>query len=203
LIAYLSGNLLEKLEASVVVDTGGVGYEVFLPSNSRVFLKNKGDEVVLQTAQIVKEDDIALYGFEDRASLRLFRLLITVSGVGAKAAMSILSAMPTDDAVRAIAFGDAAMLTRANGVGKKSAERVVLELKEKVTAILSVGGAAGQGPSASVQGAGTGGRGLSDEAILVLMGFGYSRSEAAQAVLKVQDEYDTVEACVKLALKNM
>ncbi|MDR3305852.1 MAG: Holliday junction branch migration protein RuvA [Clostridiales Family XIII bacterium] len=207
MIAYISGSLIEKLETSVVIDTGGIGYEVFLPSNSRVFVKSKGDEVVLQTAQIFKEDDVSLYGFEDRASLRLFKLLITVSGVGAKAALAILSAMPVDEAVRAIAFGDAAMLTRANGVGKKSAERVVLELKDKVTDLFA-GGAAGLGTGMGTA-AGPGGAADAGEtdragdAIAILMVLGYSRSEAAQAVLNVRDEYDSVEECVKYALKSM
>ncbi|MDR1795949.1 MAG: Holliday junction branch migration protein RuvA [Clostridiales Family XIII bacterium] len=210
MIAYIAGTLLEKYEASVVVDTGGVGYEVFLPSSSRVFLKAKGDEVVLQTAQIFKEDDVSLYGFEDRASLRLFKLLITVSGVGAKAAMSILSALSADEAVRAIAFSDAAMLTRANGVGKKSAERIVLELKDKVAeAVGAAGGLAPGLPDAAGgrQGAaaapGAGGVDIAGEAIEVMLGLGYSRSEAAQAVLRVAGEAGSVEECVKLALKQM
>jgi Holliday junction DNA helicase RuvA len=207
MIAYLRGSMLEKLETSVVIDTGGVGYEVFLPSNSSVFLRTKGDEVVLYTAQIFKEDDVSLYGFEDRAALRLFRLLITVSGVGAKAAMGIISSLSTDEAVRAIAFSDVAMLTRAQGIGKKSAERIVLELKDKVTDALG-GLSAGFGnlPGAGAAGAaqkGAAGGGAVDlvtEAISVLMSLGITRSEAAQAVMNVTEEYGTVEDCVRLAL---
>jgi Holliday junction DNA helicase RuvA len=201
LIAYISGKLLEKSEASVVIDTGGVGYEVFLPANSHAFLKSRGDAVILQTAQIFKEDDVSLYGFEDKASLQLFKLLITVSGIGAKAAMAVLSAMSTDEAMRAIAFGDAAMLTRANGVGKKSAERVVLELKDKVTNIFS--GGAGTPGNAGARTDASGETDLAGEAIAVLMSLGYSRSEAAQAVMNVSAECETVEACVKLALKGI
>ena len=198
MIAYIYGTLLEKLESSVVIDTGGVGYEVFVPSGTGVWLKGKGDEVVLHTAQIFKEDDVSLYGFEDREGMRLFRLLLTVSGVGAKAAMAILSAMTVDEASRAIAFEDAAMLTRAQGVGKKSAERIVLELKDKVTAVFAGGSAAG--------GIATEPRGPADvvtEATNVLMSLGISRSEAAQAVTNVQEEYATVEDCVRLALKGL
>jgi len=207
MIAYIAGVLLEKLETSVVIDTGGVGYEVYLPAGSRVFLKAKGDEVVLQTAQIFKEDDVSLYGFEDRVSLRLFKLLITVSGVGAKAAMAILSAMSADEAARAIAFSDAAMLTRANGVGKKSAERIVLELKDKVTEVFA-GGAGSAGPpapGARAPGAGAAGGepDIAAEAIELLVALGYSRSEATQAVLRVSGEAGSVEDCVKLALKQI
>jgi len=198
MIAYLYGTLLEKLETSVVIDTGGVGYEVFVPTGAGVWMKGKGDEVVLHTVQIFKEDDVSLYGFEDREGVRLFRLLISVSGVGAKAAMAILSAMTVDEATRAIAFEDAAMLCRAQGVGKKSAERIVLELKDKVTAVFAGGGAAG-GLAAEV-------RGPSDivtEATTVLMSLGISRGEAAQAVMNISEDYATVEECVRLALKGL
>ena len=201
MIAYISGRLLEKLESSVVIDTGGIGYEVFIPANSRVFLKAKGDDVVLSTVQIVKEDDIRLYGFEDRATLGLFKLLITVSGVGAKAAMAILSAMHTDDAVKAIAFSDPMMLTRANGVGKKSAERIVLELKDKVNDIFS-----GELSSAKARTSGdtTNEDGnVIDDAIEVLMSLGYNRSEAAVAINNIHEEFKSVEEAVKLALKTM
>ena len=207
MIAYVYGSLLEKLETSVVIDTGGIGYEVFVPTNSHVWLKGKGDEVVLHTAQIFKEDDASLYGFEGRDSLRLFKLLITISGVGAKAAMAILSAMTTEEAVRAIAFEDAAMLTRAQGVGKKSAERIVLELKDKVTEVFA--GLTGAGGFATPSGSvGSGGEqgGSSDivtEAVSVLMSLGISRSEASQAVMNVKSEYETVEDCVRLALKGL
>ena len=203
MIAYIYGTLLEKLETSVVIDTGGVGYEVFVPANSHVWMKGKGDEAVLHTAQVFKEDDVSLYGFEGRESLRLFRLLITVSGVGAKAAMAVLSAMAAEEAARAIAFGDASALTRAQGIGKKSAERIVLELKDKVAGMFS--GAAGLAPGVQGMG-GAPGEGPADtvtEAVSVLMGLGIGRSEAAQAVMNVKGDYATVEECVRLALKGL
>ena len=211
MIAYIYGTLLEKLDTSIVVDTGGVGYEVFVPTNSHVWLKGKGDEVVLHTAQIFKEDDVTLYGFEGRESLRLFRMLISVSGVGAKASLAILSALSVDEAARAIAFEDAAMLTRAQGVGKKSAERIVLELKDKVTEVFAgITGAPafGTGGTGSISGEDAigGGKGPADivsETINVLMSLGISRSEAAQAVMSVKEEYGTVEDCVRLALKGI
>jgi len=203
MIAYIYGTLLEKLEVSVVIDTGGVGYEVFVPSGAGVWLKGKGDEVVLHTAQIFKEDDVSLYGFEDRESMRLFRLLLSVSGVGAKAAMAILSAMTVDEAARAIAFEDAAMLTRAQGVGKKSAERIVLELKEKVTAVFAGAAAGVSGAPGGLAGEGGGSSDIVTETVNVLMSLGISRSEAAQAVMNVREEYASVEECVRLALKGL
>jgi len=208
MIAYIYGTLLEKLDTSVIVDTGGVGYEVFVPTNSQVWLKGKGDEVVLHTAQIFKEDDVSLYGFENRQSLKMFRLLISVSGVGAKAAMAVLSALNADEAARAIAFEDAATLTRAQGVGKKSAERIVLELKDKVTeaflgipdaavAFGALGGGNAKAPSSEAP------KDMTSEAINVLMSLGISRSEAAQAIMNIKEEFITVEECVRFALKGL
>jgi len=202
MIAYLYGTLLEKLETSVVIDTGGVGYEVFVPTGANVWLKGKGDEAVLHTVQIFKEDDVSLYGFEDRESSRMFRLLISVSGVGAKVAMAILSAMTVDEAARAIAFEDAAMLTRAQGVGKKSAERIVLELKDKVTAVFA-GGAGAVGGAVAAAGEARGPSDIVTEATNVLMSLGISRSEAAQAVMNIKEDYATVEDCVRYALKGL
>jgi Holliday junction DNA helicase RuvA len=197
MISYLHGKLAYKLETSVVIDTGGVGYEVFMPSSSPVFLAREGEEVQAFTVMIVKEDEMSLYGFTDRESVRLFRQLIGVSGVGAKAAMSILSALSADEAVRAITFGDATMLTRANGVGKKSAERIILELSDKVGKAFGGGSATGAGASA----------GKNDpraEAIEVLLSLGYSRSEAGAAVMGIEaDGGLTPEAYVKAALKSM
>ena len=207
MIAYIYGTLLEKLETSVVIDTGGVGYEVFVPANSHIWLKGKGDDVVLHTVQIFKEDDVSLYGFENRESLRLFRMLITVSGIGAKAAMAVLSALTVDETVRAIAFEDAVMITRAQGIGKKSAERIVLELKDKVTEAFSGSVSAPIGVQDSLHGSGadesTGSSGIVSEAVAVLISLGISRSEASRAVMNVKDEYDTVEDCIRLALKGL
>ena len=208
MIAYIYGTLLEKLENSIVIDTGGVGYEVFIPSNSHIWHKSKGEEAVLHTAQIFKEDDTSLYGFEDRASLRLFRLLISVSGVGAKSAMAILSVMTVDEAVRAIAFEDAALLTRAQGIGRKSAERIVLELKDKITEIFAgMTGSAGDALGTAGVDAGkpaekSGSADIKSEAINVLTTLGISRSEAAQAVMNIKDDYTSVEDCVRFALKG-
>ena len=202
MIAYIYGTLLEKLETSVVIDTGGIGYEVFVAGNSNIWHKSKGDEVVLHTAQIFKEDDASLYGFEGRDGLRLFKLLITVSGIGAKAAMAILSQMTTEEAVRAIAFEDVAALTRAQGVGKKSAERVVLDLKDKVVNI--VGGVdIGRSPAGVGEGEQLAIVDIVTEAINLLMSLGISRSEAGQAVMNVREDYETVEDCVRLALKGL
>jgi Holliday junction DNA helicase RuvA len=197
LISYIHGKLAYKLENSVVIDTGGVGYEVFIPDNAPVFLAVEGEEVQVFTVMIVKEDEMSLYGFTDRESVTLFRLLLSVSGVGAKAAMAILSAMSVQDAVRAITFGDATLLTRANGIGKKSAERIILELSDKVG---KAPGGARATTAADLRAAAGDPRA---EAIEVLLSLGYTRSEAGAAVMGVEEAGLTPEEYVKLALRSM
>lgn len=197
MISYLHGKLAYKLETSIVIDTGGVGYEVFMPEGSSVFLAAEGEDVRVFTVMIVKEDEMSLYGFTDRESVNLFRLLLTVSGVGAKAAMAILSAMPASEAVRAITFGDAAMLTRANGVGKKSAERIILDLSDKV----------GKAPGGARAASAADLKALSGdpkaEAIEALLSLGYTRSEAGAAVMGIDEQGLGAEEYVKLALRSM
>jgi Holliday junction DNA helicase RuvA len=197
MISYIHGKLAYKLESSVVVDTGGVGYEIFIPSGSSLFLSKEGEEVSVFTVMIVKEDEMSLYGFPDRESVNLFRLLLTVSGVGAKAAMAILSVLPAREAARAITFGDATLLTRAQGVGKKSAERIILELADKV------GKASGVAPSASATGVRAGAGDAKAEAIEVLLTLGYTRSEAGAAVMGIGEDGLKAEEYVTLALRSM
>ena len=121
-----------KMASEIVVEAGGLGYEITVPANSSVYLAHEGEPVTVYTAMMVREDDVSLYGFGDKNELDTFRKLITVSGVGAKAAIAILSAMPLHEVHQAIILEDAKSLTRANGIGKKTAERIVLELKDKV-----------------------------------------------------------------------
>jgi Holliday junction DNA helicase RuvA len=197
MISYIHGKLAYKLDASIVIDTGGVGYEIFVPVTSPLLLAREGEEVRVFTVMIVKEDEMSLYGFSDRESVVLFRLLLSVSGVGAKAAMAILSAMSAADAVRAITFGDATLLTRANGIGKKGAERIILELSDKVGKL--PGGVVADGHAPAMPAAGD----PQSEAIEVLLTLGYSRSEAGAAVLGVTESGLSAEEYVKLALRSM
>lgn len=199
MIGYIHGNLAYKLENAVVIDTGGVGYEIFIPSNSPIFLAREGEDVRVFTVMIVKEDEMSLYGFSDRESVNLFRQLLTVSGVGAKAAMAILSALSAADTVKAITFGDAAMLTRANGIGKKSAERIILELSDKVGSGLGSGLHTGAAATGSVGAAND----PKADAIEALLTLGYSRSEAGAAIMSIDGADLKVEDYVKRALRNM
>ena len=140
MIHYIKGQYAGTFNGGVVIETAGMGYEIFVPENSTVYLLNDGDIVKLYTKMVLREDDVSLYGFSQKEGLELFEKLITVNGVGAKAALSIMSAMSITDVRKAIAFDDSAMLTKANGIGKKTAQRIVLELKDKMGDLSSIDG---------------------------------------------------------------
>jgi Holliday junction DNA helicase RuvA len=130
---YIRGRMAMKLEGGIVLDVNGIGYEILVPDNSSVYLTNTDETVLLYTAMIVREDDISIYGFPEKETLGLFRKLMTVTGIGAKAAMAILSSMPANEVIKAILYEDVTSLTKANGVGKKTAQRLILELKDKLS----------------------------------------------------------------------
>jgi holliday junction DNA helicase RuvA len=200
MIGYLIGILTMKTDAGVLIETGGIGYEVMVPGNSHLFLEKEGIEVKVYTAMIVREDDISLYGFSDMTSLQLFKKLITVSGVGAKAALSILSAMSVDEIRKSIVFEDATMLTRAQGIGKKTAQRIVLDLKDKLGTISHNEGVGGElNPDFT----GIDGNNPRTEALAALTALGYTRGEAAAALAAVKDNDLTTEAYIKQSLKKL
>ena len=186
-----------KFSGGVVVETGGIGYEVYVPENSAAYLKKDGDDIMLYTVMHVREDDVSLYGFTEREAMDIFNKLITVSGVGAKAAMAILSAMPLHEVKQAIIFEDAASLTRANGIGKKTAERVVLELKDKI------GSAEDIAPRIPGNEAAPASNDEKTEAINGLIALGYSKSEAVNALSKVGGSGLSTEDYIKEALKSL
>ena len=132
MIRTLRGAFHPQADGTAVIETvAGIGFLVNLPANSTLYKKYEGEEVTAYTLMIVKEDDMSLYGFENRDELALFKLLISVNGVGPKAGMAIMSILPEQELRRAIGTGDAKTIAQANGVGKKTAERVILELKDK------------------------------------------------------------------------
>ena len=198
MIHYIKGTMTMKFNGGVVVETGGIGYEVFVPENSAAYLKNDGDDIMLYTVMQVREDDVSLYGFTEREAMDIFNKLITVSGVGAKAAMAILSAMPLHEVKQAIIFEDAASLTRANGIGKKTAQRVVLELKDKIGSAEDIAPAA-PGTGGSVPAAND----EKTEAIKALVALGYSKNEAVNALARVNGTDLTTEDYIKEALKTL
>ena len=145
----------------------------------------------------VKEDDVALYGFEDEWSLDIFKKLISVSGIGAKAGLAVLSAMSAEEIKKAIIFEDADMLTRAQGIGKKSAQRIVLELKDKL------GSPGENGYPQGVAAGGILGDNEKEEALNAMIALGYSRSEAAKAMAGIKEKDLTAEEYIRIALKKL
>ncbi len=211
MIGFLRGILAEKGDGFIIIDVNGVGYRVFVPANNTAYLRADGDEVKVHTMMIVREDDVSLFGFSGRAELDAFKKLIGVSGIGPKAAIAILSAFTLDQLKQAIVFEDAKVLQSANGVGKKTAERIVLELKDKFT--LSGGAsssyAAGDGSengSANSDDSEVPAEGAVSgrvEAINALIALGYSRAEAISALAEINDNDLKTEEYIKRALKNL
>lgn len=198
MIGYLKGKLTYKGNNSVIIETGGIGYIVNVPDNSSLLLEAEGEDVKVFTQMIVREDDMSLYGFHDKRSVQLFNKLMTVSGIGAKAAMAILSVLQPDELIKAINFGDVAMISRANGVGKKSSERIILELGDKLDGLGLSGGATLPSGAKAVSP-----EDPRSEAIEAMLNLGYSKSEAANAVLSVEKDGLSTEEYIKEALKKM
>lgn len=132
MIAYIKGSLEIKLNDSVVVETGGVGYKIFMPQNEIEKLGNIGDTVKVHTYYYVREDNISLYGFSSQEKLRMFELLIQTSGIGAKSALTILANIEPHTFALAVVTNDDTRLTKIPGIGKKTAARMILELKDKM-----------------------------------------------------------------------
>lgn len=199
MISFLQGKLVEALPTQVVLEVGGVGYEALIPLSSFDKLPQPGQPVKLLTQLVVREDSHTLYGFMSTAERDLFRLLVnTVSGIGPKIALNILSGISVTAFRGAVANGDVKALSQVSGVGRKTAERIVVELKDKV-------GAAGAWEAASAQ------RALAPEdqrvndAVLALMALGFKQPEAHEAVRQAQAALGTqatVEELVRACLKK-
>lgn len=190
MIGRLSGILLEKTPPQVLIDINGVGYECEVPMSTFYNLPAIGEKVVLLTQFIVREDAQLLYGFGSDAERMTFRQLLKVNGIGAKSALSILSGLSVDDLMQAVALQEPALLTRVPGIGKKTAERLLLELKDKFTIDGSVTGVAGHGKSAS------------GDVLNALIALGYNEREALAAVKQLPAEA-TVADGIKHALKTL
>lgn len=199
MIAFVKGKIEDLSEENVVVDVGGVGINVKISAGTFHLLPGIGGEVKLYTYTSVREDAFNLFGFLTRDELELFKKLITVNGIGPKGGLSILSVMSADELRFAIVSGDGAAIAKAPGIGKKTAERVILDLRDKVsledTLIhkeMQVSAPGGQDNHAV------------NEAVEALTALGYSATDALQAVKKVPADDDMdVETLLKLALKNM
>ena len=180
MIALLRGKLLEKHPNQVIVDAGGVGYDVLIPVSTFSALPQAGAEVTLRIHTHVREDALALFGFFTTEEKSIFEKLISVSGIGPKLAITVLSGLATADLVSAIRNGQVEQLVRIPGVGKKTAERMVLELKDKIEAVGTfAAAAAAQRPAASFSS-------LEQDVLSALLNLGCNRPAAEAAVLKAK-----------------
>lgn len=189
MIARLNGLLIEKAPPLIVVDCAGVGYEVEVPMSTFYNLPEVGTQVTLLTHMVVREDAQLLYGFGSVQEKSTFRQLLKVNGIGAKSALSILSGVSIDDLVEAIGSQEVAVLTRIPGVGKKTAERLLLELKDKFEAT-GLSSIAGHAKSAT------------QDVLNALLALGYNEREATASV-KLLDKDISVSEGIKQALKAL
>ena len=199
MIYCLSGKIVKKTLNAVVLSCGGVGYYAQCPASVAGALPGVGQEATLYTVMSVTENDVSLYGFATEEQQACFEMLTAVSGVGPKVGLAILSVMEPDRVALAISAGDHKAFKAASGVGPKLAQRIVLELKDKVAKgfaggmdLETVAGAAADTPAAQ----------STSQAIAALVSLGYSQSEAAMAVSKI-DATLPVEEIIKLALRGM
>ena len=204
MIAQLRGTIVHTDAQLIIVDVQGVGYVVHVSGRTQGQLSSLSGEVIILTEMQVREDSMTLFGFVDAAERDAFRLLIMVQGVGAKAAMAILSVLDPNALTEAIVAGDKAMIVRADGVGPKIAQRVVNELSEKIGKIPSLGGGA---IGADVAGAtpDSADTAVQRDAVSALVNLGYGRSEAHAAVVRVQRAGTdaTVSLLIAAALREL
>ena len=204
MIAQLRGTVVHTDTQLIIIDVQGVGYAVHVSGRTQGQLSALSGEVSILTEMQVREDSMTLFGFVDAAERDAFRLLITVQGVGAKAAMAILSVLDPNALTEAIVAGDKAMVARADGVGPKIAQRVVNELSEKIGKIPSLGGGtigadfAGAAPDSADAV-------IQQDAVSALVNLGYGRSEAHAAVVRAQraGADTTVSSLIAAALREM
>jgi Holliday junction DNA helicase RuvA len=192
-IAQISGTLAQKIPGEIIVDVGGVGYQVLIPLNVFYQLPEIGGAINLQIHTHVREDALQLFGFNDFAEKQIFLLLIGVSGIGPKLAINILSGIPAEELARALREGDQVRLVAIPGVGRKLAERMIVELKDKL-ATLAPAGAESAKPEGASQ--------LMLDAVSALVNLGYKRAEAEKMVREVLKKGDrSLENVLKESLR--
>ena len=199
--AYIKGELAEKNIDHIVVEAGGIGYLIYVPAQSIDYLPDEGDQIKVYTYLYIREDAMVLYGFFTKDDLEIFKMLITVSGIGPKGGLGILSTLSADDLRFAILSGDSKTISKAPGIGAKTAQRVIIDLKDK----MSLEEAFEKKLDNNADGVQkTLNSSIKNDAVLALSALGYSSAESLKAVSKVDitDDMD-VEDVLKLALKNM
>ena len=199
MIAYLSGQLFAKSTQSVIVDAGGIGYEVFVPLSTFYALPETGENTSLHIYTHVREDALLLFGFQTRLEKDLFLMLISVSGIGPKLSANILSGIGPEELLKAIASGDALTLRAIPGIGKKTAERIALELKDRARQVFE------RHEIVPPDIPDTEGKGLVDDAFSALLNLGYSAKSAKGAIDRVRsvDKTLSLEKLIREALKDL
>lgn len=198
--SYIKGTLTEMEEDALVVEANGVGYHIYTTGQTFRYLPSLGEEIKVYTYLHIREDAMLLFGFLTKDELKVFKLLLGVSGIGPKGALAILSVMTTDDLRFAVLGDDAKAIAKAPGVGAKTAQRLILELKDK----LSLEDAFEQKLEHVQEASAEKAKGAKNEAVQALVALGYSSSEALKALngIEITEETD-VEDILKQALKNM
>lgn len=200
MIGRITGILIEKQSPELLIDVNGIGYEVLAPMTSIYNLPALGEQVTLHTHFVVREDAQVLFGFSDKQQRKLFRALIKVSGVGPKLALSILSGIEADSFVRCVHDEDSAALVRIPGIGKKTAERLVVEMKDRLKEwhvhselpLMATANPAPMSQDVWIQ-----------EAEGALIALGYKPTEATKAISKIKEPVKGAEDLIRLALKGM
>ena len=204
MIGYIKGRLEEVMDGAIIVDNNGIGYEIFVPASVIGSLPSKGNEVKIYTYMNVREDLLQLFGFMTRDDLEVFKMLITVSGIGPKGALGILGVMSADDIRFAVMSEDAKTISKAPGIGAKTARKLIIELKDKLNFKDVIEGALDRGESAAANNSSSSDKQIISDAVEALTALGYSASDAMKAVRMVEMTDDmTVEMLLKLSLKNM
>ncbi len=191
---YIKGKLIESGENYVVVESGNIGYELNVSANTAAELSAAEGEVKIYCFLSVREDDMSLFGFATKQEKSMFVKLVSVSGVGPKLALTVLSGMTAGQFAAAVVKGDVTALSKTKGVGKKTAERIVLELKDKVNKDYT--------SEETVSAVKADVTEVNEEAVLALMTLGYNRHEASEAVKRVQKDGMSLEQLIFTALKN-
>lgn len=191
MIAFLTGTVAGVADGSALIDVHGVGYRVAMSASSLAALPREGDEVTVHTYLHVREDEMSLFGFESVAEREAFELLIGVTGVGPKLALAVLSSMRPDALAEAVARDDAALIATVPGVGKKTASRIILDLKDKLGVPEGIGGAPSAAPDAL------------DEARQALLSMGFTAAEVAVAVTGYDGARDDAQALLRHALRRL
>ena len=200
--SYIKGELAEVNTDHIVVETGGIGYMVYVPAQSLEYLPSIGDDIKIYTYLYIREDAMILYGFLTKDDLEVFKLLITVSGIGPKGGLSILSTLSSDDLRFAILSGDSKAISKAPGIGSKTAQRVIIDLKDKMS-LEEAFEKKIENTENSLK-IPEGHNAVKNDAVLALNALGYSSTESLKAVSKVEiTEGMDVEEVLKLALKHM